>query len=147
MAAFPSPLQKTDTSYLEDAQAYDNILLDQWPRSSNVFIQRTASNIRPGVQIRSLTVTSFTELCGCMLASRPGTAFTFALDLSSYGSERVVSAHLLSITQGLQAPLTADNAGFLPFAMEWFSKDRPAITVTVSDMALFWAHAGSIAHG
>lgn len=144
MAAFSSSLFDTDTSYLEDAQAYECSMLDQWPRSDNVFVQRTASNMRPGMGLEGLPVTRFVELCGCMLASCPDTAFTFALDLSAYRSDGVIAAHLLSTEQGSEAPLTADNAGFLPFALDWFAKERSAITVTISNQALFWAHIRNV---
>lgn len=140
MATFPSSLCDTDTSYLADAQVYENGMLDQWPRSDNVFIQRMASNMRPGMQVDCLPVSRFVELCGSMLASFPDSAFTFALDLSGYRTTRVLTAHLLAIELGTDAPLTADNAGFLPFAIGWFAKERSAITITVSNQALFWAH-------
>lgn len=92
------------------------------------------------MHLDNLTVISLSELCGSMLVFYPDTAFTFALDLSAYEAKGVVAAHLICAEQGSEAPLTADNAGFLPFALSWLARERAAITVTITTQALFWVH-------
>jgi hypothetical protein len=134
-------LFNTNTAYLTDPRAYEICeVVDEWPQSQNPFIKRTAMNTKPGLQINQMAISQFIEYCGSLTAAWPDTTFTFAVDLMDVSAKSVVTAYLLCTEQRVTPPLSADNAGFLAFALSYFASSRPAITISISGSALFWAH-------
>ncbi len=138
---------KTNTAYLADPQAYEvSTLLDEWPEAENIFVRRTAANLQPGVSLRMSSIHALMELFGSLISARQETAFTFALDLGCFGTDEAITAHLLCTEEGISPPLTADNAGFFAYALNWFAGQQPAVTVTVTTNALFWVHLTGYDH-
>lgn len=131
----------TFTDYLWEEDAHKvNVHLHEWPAKRNVFIDRMAGQLKPGVTGR-LALSDFTALVSAATSQRPNCVHDFrvTVDVDGDGTTHVAFTVLHLAMNGM-VPLSADNSGFFEYAMRWMGKNRPEFTLSVFGSEFFWVH-------
>ncbi len=131
----------TNTDYLAEDDAFAiNTVVCEWPEASNPFAERMARAMKPGTQIQNVSPAAFMDVLGALVRLQPTKTFTFAVDLNKKNQALALTLAVINVANGVEPPLSADNAGFFQYALNWFADRKPAITVSVTSDGLFWVH-------
>lgn len=131
----------TNTDYLAEDDAFDiNTVVRDWPEAANPFAVRMARAMKLGTHIQSISPDALMEVLGAMVRHHPTKTFTFAVDLHQKDGTLTLGLMVVGVTNGAEPPLSADNAGFFKYALNWFAGRKSVITLSVTSDALFWVH-------
>jgi hypothetical protein len=132
----------TDTSYLNEADAFEvNTHLHAWPAVRNPFIDRMAKQVKAG-QAGRLAVHDFLALVSAVTSQQGNSVIDFSVT-AGVDEENIlfIDYSVLKIDKGGVVPMTADNAGFFVYALQWMAKNRPSFNVSVCSDEFFWVHS------
>lgn len=107
--------------------------LDPWIRPRNLFEQRLAENLRPGLALM-IDLDTLVRVMGGAAACAPGRAVTVDVTLG----KGLLRAVVVSRDNELP-PIFADTAGNLISALKWYEAKRVgSILVAVRSPGFFW---------
>lgn len=131
----------TDTSYLSADDAFEsNQYLNDWPAARSPFMDRLGAKLAPGFTAR-LPVSDFLSVVASATAQKPNCVFDLRVTVGHVeNSELQIAFEVLKVDTAGQVPLTADNAGFLVYALNWMAGNRPSFTLSMHGRSLFWIH-------
>lgn len=139
MRSFQMDDLDTDTSYLEQDDAFVvNSLVEEWPTTSNPFVQRMVSKLSSGSSFSRMSLQEVMDLIGTAAVARPRETITYDLDLQ-VDADLLINLTVVGISN-TNPPISADNAGFCAYAISWFSRQRPLFRLSVRADGLFWVH-------
>lgn len=131
----------TNTDYLAQDDAFDiNMVVREWPEATNPFAERMARAMKLGTHIQSIRPAALMEVLGALVRHHPTKTYTFAVDLNPKDGALTLGLMVVAVTNGAEPPLSADNAGFFQYALNWFAGQKSVITLSVTSDALFWVH-------
>lgn len=127
-----------DVGYLQEEDAFDvNHLLPNWLPSTNIFLERSASQAKLGAS-GLLSQQDFTLWLSDLALSLPAhTGVALDLFLTESSGVTQVSYSLADLIANIDPPIEADNPGFLNYALTWFRSRRPNVRIYVTE-GLFW---------
>ncbi|WP_439126274.1 MAG: hypothetical protein ACNJA3_28305 (plasmid) [Pseudomonas rhizophila] len=127
-----------DVGYLQEEDAFDvNHLLPNWLPSSNIFLERSASQAKVGVT-GSLSQEDFNLWLSDLARSLPPhTGVSLDLLLTESNGVAYVNYRLVDRITNINPPIEADNPGFLNYALTWFRSRRPKVRIYATE-GLFW---------
>jgi len=131
----------TDTSYLQEPDAFEvNQEVQEWPVVRNPFLDRMALRLKAGFS-GTLSIEDFMGLVAGATAQQPNTVFEFSVTIGpNTENSLTVSFVVREVSKTGYAPLSADNAGFFVYAMNWMAKNRPTFNLGVVGDQFFWVH-------
>ena len=131
----------TDTSYLQEPDAFEvNQEVHAWPVARNPFLDRMANQLKEGFA-GTLSIQDFMGLVAAATAQQPHTVFEFSVTIGSDSQKSLsVSYVVREVSKTGCAPLSADNAGFFVYAMNWMAANRPTFNLGVVGDQFFWVH-------
>lgn len=131
----------TDTSYLQEPDAFEvNQEVQEWPVTRNPFLDRMANQLKAGFAGK-LSVQNFMGLVAAATAQQPHTVYEFSVTIGPDAENSLtVDFVVREVSKAGYAPLSADNAGFFVYAMNWMAKHRPTFNLGVVGDQFFWVH-------
>ena len=131
----------TDTSYLNEPDAFEvNTHVHSWPADHNPFLDRMAKQLKPGFG-GVLCIQDFLSLVSAATKSDDKSVFTFRVTVDGAVKEKLsIKFEVVSVANTTMVPLTADNAGFFIYAMNWMAEHRPSFDLSVCGAEFFWVH-------
>ena len=132
---------EVDCGYLQEDEAFEvSPVLANWASTDNRFIARAAGNVKVGDDM-ALDLGAFIGFAGELALGLPdSSAVVIDLNVTGIASGDKVKARLAAVLDGVTPPHDADNPGFLPYALPWFSRNRPVVRLYLMD-GVFWIEA------
>lgn len=131
--------QDTDCRYLEEPGAFNCSYVKAWPTPSNLFINRAGVSAAVGSKSKH-ALADFTQFLSGAVSAHQTDVLTFEVELEVVDGQVHVASELVARVKAGMPPITADNAGFFEYAMNWCATHKPKLILSVTGPDLFWIH-------